>query len=82
MPRTCSQNLTETVAQTRKETSTKTDFKNIPVNSIEAALEMLFRLFKKVQVRGARRAMSGSVLMYVDAKSIKRNEADEPFSPA
>ena len=41
---------------------------------------MSFRLFKKVQMPGARRAMSGSVLMYVDAKSIKRNEADEPFS--
>jgi len=26
--------------------------------------------------------MSGSVLMYVDAKSIKRNEADELFSTA
>jgi hypothetical protein len=38
--------------------------------------EMSFRLFKKDQVRGARRAMSRSVLMYVDAKSIKRNEAD------
>jgi hypothetical protein len=43
---------------------------------------MSFRLFKKVQMRGARRAMSGSVLMHVDAKSIKRNEADEPFSTA
>jgi hypothetical protein len=41
-----------------------------------------FRLFKKAQMRGARRAMSGSVLMYVDAKSLKRNEADEPFSTA
>jgi hypothetical protein len=41
---------------------------------------MSFRLFKKVQMPGARRAMSGSVLMYVDAKSIERNEADEPFS--
>ena len=43
---------------------------------------MSFRLFKKVQMSGARRAMSGSVLMYVDVKSIKRNEADEPFSTA
>jgi hypothetical protein len=44
--------------------------------------EMSFRLFKKDQVRGVRRAMSGSLLMYVDAKSLKRNEADEPFSTA
>jgi hypothetical protein len=55
---------------------------NISAETIEAAAEMSFRLFKKVQMRGARRAMSGSVLMYVDAKSIKRNEADEPFSTA
>jgi hypothetical protein len=48
----------------------------------ETATEMSFRLFKKVQMRDARRAMSGSVLMYVDAKSIERNEADEPFSTA
>ena len=32
------------------------------------------RLFKKVQMRGARRSMSGGVLLYVDAKSIERNE--------
>src|SRR5262245_32528477 len=47
------------------------------------------RLFKKVQMRGARRSIlrlcSGQargVLLYVDAKSIERNEADEPFSTA
>jgi hypothetical protein len=33
-------------------------------------------------MRGARRAMSGGVLMYVDAKSVERNEAGEPFSTA
>jgi len=26
--------------------------------------------------------MSGGVLLYVDAKSVKRNEANEPFSTA
>jgi len=43
---------------------------------------LFFRLFKKVQMRGARRAMSGGVLMYVDAKSVERNDAGEPFSTA
>ena len=41
---------------------------------------MSFRLFKKVHMRGARGAVSGSELMYGDAKSIKGNEADERFS--
>src|ERR687896_565446 len=44
--------------------------------------EVKIRLFKKVQMRGARRPMSGGVLLYVDAKSDERNEAGEPFSTA
>ena len=39
-----------------------------------------FRLVKKVQLRGVRRSMSGGVLLYVDAKSVERNEACESFS--
>jgi hypothetical protein len=42
-----------------------------------------YRLLKKTQRRGARRSMSGGVLLlYVDAKSIERNEAYEAFSAA
>jgi hypothetical protein len=33
------------------------------------------RLLKKAQRQGARRSMSGGVPLYVDAKSIERNEA-------
>ena len=41
------------------------------------------RLIKKTQRRGARRSMSGGVLfLYVDAKSVERNEAYESFSAA
>jgi hypothetical protein len=40
------------------------------------------RLLKKTQRQGARRSMSGGVLLYVDAKSIERNEAYEAFSAA
>ena len=36
-------------------------------------------LVKKVQLRGARRSMSGGVLLYVDAKSDERNEVDALF---
>jgi len=43
---------------------------------------MFFRLVKKVQMRGVRRSMSGGVLLYVDAKSVERNEADGLFSAA
>ena len=40
-------------------------------------------LLKKTQRRGARRPMSGGVLfLYVDAKSVERNEAYESFSAA
>jgi hypothetical protein len=39
-------------------------------------------LLKKIQRRGARRSMSGGVLLYVDAKSIERNEAYGSFSAA
>ena len=38
------------------------------------------RLLKKTQRRGARRSMSGGVLLYVDAKSVERNEVYEAFS--
>jgi hypothetical protein len=39
------------------------------------------RLFKKIQLRGARRSMSGGALFsYGDAKSVERNEANELFS--
>ena len=39
------------------------------------------RLLKMIQRRGARRSMSGGVLfLYVDAKSVERNEAYESFS--
>jgi hypothetical protein len=42
---------------------------------------LLHRLLKKTQKRGARRSMSGGVLLsYVDAKSIERNDAYEFFS--
>ena len=81
MPRTCFRSFTETNRARRKEISTNVESK-YSSQSVGAPTEMSFRLFKKVQMRGARRAMSGSVLMYVDAKSIKRNEADEPFSTA
>src|SRR5262249_60402945 len=37
---------------------------------------------KRSQRRGARRSMSGGVLLYVDAKSVERNEAYESFSAA
>jgi hypothetical protein len=38
------------------------------------------RPFKNVEMRGARRSMSGGVLWsYVDAKSIERNEAGRRF---
>jgi hypothetical protein len=37
---------------------------------------------KRSQRRGARRSMSGGVLLYVDAKSVERNEAYEAFSAA
>src|SRR5262245_24720326 len=40
------------------------------------------KLLKKIQRRGARRSMSGGVLLYVDAKSVERNEAYEAFSAA
>jgi hypothetical protein len=43
---------------------------------------MFFRLVKKVQMRGVRRSMSGGVPLYVDAKSVDRNEADGLFSAA
>jgi hypothetical protein len=33
-------------------------------------------------LRGVRRSMSGGVLLYVDVKSLERNEANEPFSTA
>ena len=40
------------------------------------------RLLKKVQRQGARRPISGGVLLYVDVQSIERNEAYGSFSPA
>ena len=40
----------------------------------------IVRLLKKTQRRGARRSMSGGVLLYVDAQSVERNEAYESFS--
>jgi hypothetical protein len=55
----------------------KNHFKN------QSLKKSVFRLVKKVQMRGARRSISGGVLfLYVDAKSIKRNEADGLFSAA
>jgi hypothetical protein len=41
---------------------------------------VICRLLKKTQRRGARRPMSRGVLLYVDAKSVERNEAYEAFS--
>ena len=35
------------------------------------------RLLKKVQRQGARRPISGDVLLYVDVQSIERNEAPD-----
>ena len=37
---------------------------------------------KRAQRQGARRPMSGGVLLYVDAKSVECNEAYESFSAA
>jgi hypothetical protein len=40
-----------------------------------------YRLLKRSQRQGARKSMSGGVLfLYVDAKSVERNEAYESFS--
>jgi len=48
---------------------------------ISSSLKNPCRLLKKTQRRGARRSISGGVLfLYVDAKSVERNEAYESFS--
>jgi hypothetical protein len=57
------------------------------INSLQQLMETgrgkksICRLLKKTQRRGARRPMSGGVLfLYVDARSVERNEAYEAFS--
>jgi hypothetical protein len=45
----------------------------------EAIGKAALQVAQKAQRRGARRSMSGGVLLYVDAKSIERNEAYELF---
>ena len=46
-------------------------------------LKLCYKVLKKIQRRDGRRSMSGGVLfLYVDAKSVERNEPYEAFSAA
>jgi hypothetical protein len=64
-------------------TGLRTHHSTTPTLQYPTLLKCACRLLKKIQRRGARRSMSGGVLfLYVDAKSIERNEAYEPFSAA